>query len=122
VATEKDGTVDLKQGGTKPIANIARLHALAHGITISGTVARLRAAQEVGALDAEESAALREAFAVVTRARLEHHALCLRARREPDNAVDPSALPPLRRAELREALRAVAAAQKRLGVYAPLRM
>ena len=39
-----------------------------------------------------------------------------------DNTIAPAALPPLARAELYSALRAVADAQKQLGVYAPLGM
>ena len=54
------------------------------------------------------------------RIRLDHHAACLQQGREPDNVVDPAALPPLTRAQLREAFRAIAAAQKRLSVYVPL--
>jgi CBS domain-containing protein len=118
VETDRDGRVDLKIGGALPIANLARFHALASGITISGTVDRLVAAQETGSLDAETATALREAFATVSRIRLEHHAACLAQGLPADNRVDPQALPPLRRAGLREALRAVAAAQRRLGVYA----
>jgi len=54
--------------------------------------------------------------------RHEHHAACFRAGREPDNRVDPDELSAPRRAELTEALRAVADAQKRLSVVRPLRM
>jgi CBS domain-containing protein len=118
VVTDRDGRVDLKLGGALPIANLARLHAFAAGITVSGTVDRLVAAQNTGQLDADTATALREAFETVTRIRLEHHAACLADGRPADNRVDPQALPPLRRAGLREALRAVAAAQRRLSVYA----
>jgi CBS domain-containing protein len=118
VETDRDGRIDLKVGGALPIANLARFHAFASGITISGTVDRLVAAQETGSLDAETATALREAFETVSRIRLEHHAACLAQGVPADNRVDPQALPPLRRAGLREALRAVAAAQRRLGVYA----
>jgi CBS domain-containing protein len=118
ISTDDDGRIDLKIGGALPIANLARLHAFAAGITISGTVDRLVAAQETGQLDAETATALREAFETVSRIRLEHHAACLAGGRPADNRVDPHELPPLRRAGLREALRAVAAAQRRLGVYA----
>jgi CBS domain-containing protein len=118
VATDRDGRVDLKLGGALPIANLARLHAFAAGITVSGTVDRLVAAQETGRLDGETATALREAFETVSRLRLEHHATCLAAGRPADNRVDPRTLPPLRRVGLREALRAVAAAQRRLSVYA----
>jgi CBS domain-containing protein len=117
VATDRDGRIDLKIGGALPIANLARLHAFAAGITISATVDRLIAAQEVGRLDAETATALREAFETVSRIRLEHHAACLASGRPADNRVDPGELPPLRRVGLREALRAVAAAQRQLSVH-----
>ena len=118
LATDRDGTIDLKTGGALPVANLARVHALANGITISGTVERLLAAEDAGHLDRETATGLREAFAVVSRVRLEHHAARIAEGRAPDNRVDPQALPPLRRVNLREALRAVAAAQRRLMVYA----
>jgi signal-transduction protein with cAMP-binding, CBS, and nucleotidyltransferase domain len=56
------------------------------------------------------------------RVRLEHHAEQLETGRPTDNIVDPDTLPPLARVQLREAFRAVAAAQKRLSVYVPLGM
>ena len=117
-----DKSLDLKKGGAIPIANLARFHALANGITISSTLDRLVAAQELGALEAETAAGLREAFEIVARVRLEHHAACIEAGRNPDNIIDPKTLPPLTRVYLREAFRAVAAAQKQLGIYVPLGM
>jgi CBS domain-containing protein len=117
-----DKSFDLKKGGAIPIANLARFYALANGITISSTLDRLVAAQEVGALEAETAAALREAFEIVSRIRLDHHAACIEAGRDPDNLIDPKDLAPLTRVHLREAFRAVAAAQKQLAVYVPLGM
>jgi CBS domain-containing protein len=117
---EKAGKIDLKLGAVVPIANLARFHALSNGITISATLDRLVAAEEVGALDRATAQALREAFTIVSRVRLEHHAVCVAAARQPDNLVEPSELAPLARAELREALRAVAGAQKQLARFVPL--
>ncbi len=113
------GRLDLKRGGAIPIANLARFYALANGITISATLDRLVAAEQSGALEAEPAAALREAFAIVARVRLQHHAARIEAGEEPDNLIDPDELAPLARHELREAFRAVAQAQKRLGLYVP---
>jgi CBS domain-containing protein len=121
-ATDDDGTFDIKRGGVLPIVNLGRLHAISAGITVSGTLDRLLAAERVGQLESETAEALREAWSVVMRARFEHHAACVRAGRPADNRVAPHTLPPLRRAELREALRAVQAAQKRIPVFAPPRM
>jgi CBS domain-containing protein len=114
--------VDLKAGGVIPIANMARFLALSAGVTISSTVGRLAAVREAGALDDETAAGLDEAFAILMRVRLEHHAVQLETGVPTDNIVDPHALPPLARAQLREAFRAIAAAQKLLSVYVPMGM
>jgi len=123
-ATKRDdgtphGQIDLKRGGMLPIVNLARFHALKSEVTISPTLDRLVAVEELGALPAEEATALREAFRCVWRLRLAHHAARVAMGVEPDNLVDPSELPPLEREELREALRAIVRAQKRLDVYVP---
>jgi CBS domain-containing protein len=120
LATDREGRIDIKRGGALIIANIARLHALAHGITISSTMDRLLAAERVGAMEPDAAEALREAFTVVARVRLRHHAAQLAEGAPPDNRIDPAELAPLARAELREALRAVAAEQRRLRVYRPM--
>jgi CBS domain-containing protein len=101
---------------------MARFLALSAGITISSTVDRLAAVHEAGALDDETAAALDEAFTILMRVRLEHHAVQLEAGVPTDNVVDPGTLPPLARAQLRDAFRAIAAAQKKLSVYVPLGM
>jgi CBS domain-containing protein len=116
---KKDGAIDIKKGGAIPIANLARFYALTNGITISSTLDRLVAAQEVGALDAETATGLREAFGVVARCRLVHHARQIEAGAATDNLVDPANLPPLARNELREAFRVIAHAQKKLGAFVP---
>jgi CBS domain-containing protein len=112
--------LDIKRGGVVPIANLARFHALANGITISRTLDRLVAVEELGGLDRDLARGLREAFTIVTRVRLQHHAAQIEAGTEPDNLIDPGELPPLARLDLQEALRAVADAQKRLSHFVPL--
>jgi CBS domain-containing protein len=112
--------VDLKKGGAIPIANLARFFALSNGITISSTVDRVVAVEEAGALEAETAAALTEAFQIVMRIRLDHHAALIASGGEPDNVVDPANLGPLMRTQLREVFRAIAHVQKRLSVYVPL--
>jgi CBS domain-containing protein len=74
----------------------------------------------MGAVEADTAVALREAFTVVARVRLRHHAAQLAEGLPPDNRIDPGELAPLARAELREALRTVAAEQRRLRVYRPM--
>ena len=62
--------IDLKKGGAVPIANLARFHALANGITVSATLDRLVAAEGLGAINKETAQSLREAFAVIYQVRL----------------------------------------------------
>ena len=114
------GLIDLKQGGIVPIASLARFHALSNGITISATLDRLVAVEEVGGLERETAESLREAFTIVCNVRLERQASCIQAGGPPDNLVDPRALQPLERASLREAFMAIARAQKQLGRFIPL--
>ena len=108
-----DRVIDVKQGGLLPIQNLARYHALARGITIQATLERLAAVCEVDAEGAECDRTLREAYLSLKQLQLEHHAEAVRAGRKLDNVIDTDALRPLTRANLQEALRAVAAAQSR---------
>ena len=117
--TGDDGTIDIKRGAIIPISNIARFHAIAAGVTISSTVARLHAAEAEGDLDGDTAAALREAFELVTRLRLEHQVARVNRGEPPDNLIVPAELPPLTRVQLKSALKAIAAAQHQLSRYAP---
>jgi CBS domain-containing protein len=112
--------VDLKKGGVVPIANLARFHALANGITISSTLDRLVAAEGLGAIDKETAQSLREAFAIICQVRVDHQAQQIRAGLPPDNLIRPEELLPLARAELREAFNAIGRAQQQLNRFVPL--
>jgi CBS domain-containing protein len=113
--------IDLKRGAILPLANLARLHALSAGVTISRTLDRLVAAERLGVLDGSTAAALQEAFLIVSGLRMRHHADAVRAHAAPDNEIAPAALPPLARAELVSALRAIAEAQRRVEAHAPFK-
>ena len=65
--------------------------------------------RKLGALDGATARALREAFMIITRVRLEHHLAALHVGRRPDNAVDTDELPPVARLDLQMALRVVTA-------------
>jgi CBS domain-containing protein len=112
--------VDLKKGGVVPIANLARFHALANGITISATLDRLVAAEALGAIDKETAQSLREAFSIICQVRLDHQAQQIRGGLRPDNLIRPKELLPLARAELREAFHAIGRAQQQLNRFVPL--
>jgi CBS domain-containing protein len=123
LATGRDGDppdrLDLKRGGIIPLVNLVRFHALANAVTISATMDRIEAVASLGGLDRATADGLREAFIVITRLRFEHHAAQVRAGVALDNLLDPEELPPIARAELREALNVVRRAQKRASTWSP---
>jgi CBS domain-containing protein len=116
LATDDDGRLDIKQGAIIPVVNLVRYHALRSGVAISPTVDRVEAVAAAGGLERDDADALREAFEVITRIRFEHHAQLVAGEQPADNLVDPGALAPIARSDLREALQAVRRAQKRLPV------
>ncbi len=116
LSTDGGGHFDLKKGAIIPIVNLVRYHAIAAGVTISPTLDRIEAVAMTGALDADEARGLSEAFEVIARVRFDHHAQLIAAGRPADNLIDPTALTPIVRTELREALQLVKRAQKRLAV------
>ena len=70
-------------------------------------------------LDRATADALREAFVVINGIRFEHHAAQVQAGTTPDNLLEPDALAPIARSDLREALHVVRRAQKRIGAWSP---
>ncbi len=116
------GRLDLKRGAIIPLVNLVRFHALANGVTISPTLDRIEAAASAGGIERDTADALREAFEVITRVRFEHHADLIASGAAPENLIDPDALAPIARVELREALHTVRREQKRVGVWSPPRL
>ena len=113
------GKLDLKRGAIIPLVNLVRFHALAAGVTISPTLDRIEAVASVGQLDRATADALREAFVVINGIRFEHHAAQVKAGNTPDNLIDPEALAPIARTDLREALHVVRRAQRGVGAWSP---
>jgi CBS domain-containing protein len=108
-----EGRLDIKKDGLIPIQNLARYHAFSRGITASTTLERLEAVREACGDDTTCERSLREAFLSMSQLQLRHHARLLRAGLAPHNVIDVENLRPLTRVTLQEALREVAAAQKR---------
>lgn len=109
---EHAGTFDAKAGALLPITDLARLHTLARGGAEVGTDDRLSAAAADGRLSADLAATLREGYEVALRVRIEGHLAQRADDLEPSNRVDPGALAPLVRSQLRETFKAVRAAQE----------
>ncbi|MGI8507557.1 MAG: putative nucleotidyltransferase substrate binding domain-containing protein [Solirubrobacteraceae bacterium] len=113
---EHAGRLDVKRHAIIPLVNLVRYHALAAGVTASSTLDRIEAVTSAGGLGPDDGDALREAFEVITRTRFAHHAERIAAGAPADNLIDPDALAPIARADLREALNVVRRTQKRLPV------
>lgn len=117
VLTEHGGqkdTLDLKHQGIVPIVDIARIHALAHGLPAVNTQERLRKGVDAGGLNADDAADLRDAHAFIARVRLEHQAAQVRRNEEPDNFVAPDALSDFDRRHLKDAFKIVSTMQSAL--------
>jgi CBS domain-containing protein len=112
---ERKGRLDLKHGGLIPIVDLARWAGLAAGAAESATPARLRAARAAGVLTDDDGRMLEEAFTLVSALRLEHQVQQIRAGERPDDHLRPDDLSPLTRSYLKDAFRAVAAVQRRVG-------
>jgi CBS domain-containing protein len=117
-----EGFLDIKKDGLVPIQNLARYDAFARGITASTTLDRLEAVRETSRDDTSCERTLREAFISMSELQLRHHARLVRAGRAPHNVIDVDTLRPLTRVTLQEALREVAAAQKRFPRSSGLRI
>jgi CBS domain-containing protein len=108
-ARRDEQPLDLKKLGTFPIVHGVRALSLQYGVREPGTVARLQRLSAQGRLSAHVATDLTHALHVLMQLRLTHQ-LHQRGRGElPDNEVRPSALDPLEREPLRDALAVVKA-------------
>ena len=112
---EHRGRLDLKRGGLLPIVDLARWGGMAAGVTSASTRERLRAAAAAGTLSQADAQTLEDAFDLIGELRLEHHVRQLREGARADDYLDPATLSTLARSHLKEAFRAIASVQKRLG-------
>ena len=109
------GRLDLKAGGLLPIVDLARYAGIAAGVTSASTSERLRVAASEGTLPAADAHSLLDAFRLISNLRAEHRVAQLREGEAPDDHLSPGELSALRRTQLREAFRAIASIQRRLG-------
>ncbi len=105
------GRLDIKAAGVLPVANAARYASLAAGVHQTTTRERLRLAALGGTLETADARALREAYELFWRLRLDHQVEQLRSGEDPDDIIDVEALDPLTRRYLRDAFDAVRSVQ-----------
>ncbi len=114
------GYFDIKKSGLVPVQNLARYYAFDKGVTAQTTLERLAAVDEIQGQDDENPRSLREAFTGLSHMQLRHHANAIRNGRALDNIINAETLRPLTKAQTQEALRVVAAAQRRFPILAAI--
>ena len=119
--TRRSGTFDVKHGALQPIVRIARWAALTAGSSALGTVDRLRAGAGTAILPHGQAETLSEVFDVLQGLRLRHQLHQHREGQPPTDALDLSTVSAIDRAVIAQAVREVAAVQRRMAnvsVYA----
>jgi CBS domain-containing protein len=106
--------VDLKTQALLPITNVARWAALSVGATALGTQERLRAAAGSPVLTAEDAETLGDVFEIVQRMRLRHQLEQLESGGTPSDTMRPRDLSSIEVSVLDEAIREIAAVQRRM--------
>jgi PAS domain S-box-containing protein len=106
------GRLDLKEAAL-PIVTFSRVHALRHGLTESGTTARLRALVECEALAATTAEDVIAAHDLLMRLRLRHQLSQVQAGQPPDNVVQLSRLSATELTLVKQGFTATEAAQSK---------
>ena len=114
VLVRRDGVFDIKAGAILPVVNLARWAALSVGSAALPTTDRLRVASGSAMLPARRAKNLIEAFEVLQRLRLRYQLLQLQAGERPTDQLTLDRLSPIDRSMVNQAVREVAAAQRRM--------
>lgn len=104
---QKDGLVDLKEGGIAPIVGLARVYALEAGSQSRSTIDRLEDAAHAGSLSQEGAENLAETFRFLQWLRLRGQLDELNSKREPDNKIRLEQLSHLEKRYLKDAFLAI---------------
>ena len=109
-ASDGQKVFNAKSQAILPIVDIARTKALAAGVREVGTVARLRALREAGAMNRDDAQSLEDAMEFVNELRIAHQARQVENGEHPDNAIAPADLSSLERDYLKDAFAVIAEA------------
>lgn len=116
-----DNTINLKNKGVAPIVDIARVYALACGITEANTNKRLRLLKELPEdkriMSAKSCRNLAEAIELISFIRISHQVKQIKNHENPTNYFDPKTLSTLERSHLRDAFKMAAEQQKAMAQH-----
>ncbi len=108
------GRFDIKNDAVLPIVNLARWAALSVGSAALPTTERLQAAAGSAMLPEDQATTLVEVFEVLQRLRLRYQILQLQAGTHPTDVVEMDQMSPIDRSIVAQAVREIAAVQKRM--------
>ncbi|GAA5135051.1 putative nucleotidyltransferase substrate binding domain-containing protein [Thalassotalea piscium] len=100
-------TLDLKHNGIAPIVDLARIYALAEGITATNTIERLSLAAGTRSLTKSSAANLIDAYEFLGILRMNHQAVKIQAGEAPDNFLAPKNISKLEREHLKDAFKVI---------------
>ncbi|MCW5650099.1 MAG: cyclic nucleotide-binding/CBS domain-containing protein [Ramlibacter sp.] len=106
------GVIDLKHGGVVPIVDLARVYALAGGLSAVNTHDRLEHAARAGEISAAGARDLREALEFLFKMRISHQARQTAAGLKPDNFLALEELSNFERTHLKNAFTVVQTLQE----------
>jgi CBS domain-containing protein len=112
---EHPHTIDLKHTGIVPIVDLARVYALAAGVTVANTHDRLEVSAQAGEVTEQSAHDLRGALEFLGKLRMAHQARQMAQGQAPDNFLALEELSNFERSHLKEAFSVVQTLQGVLG-------
>jgi CBS domain-containing protein len=112
---EHPHTIDLKHTGIVPIVDLARVYALAAGVTVANTHDRLEVSAQAGEVTEQSAHDLRGALEFLGKLRMAHQARQMAQGQAPDNFLGLEELSNFERSHLKDAFSVVQTLQGVLG-------
>ena len=104
-------TLDLKHNGIAPVVDLARIYALAEGISAVNTIERIQQAAGTPSLSKGSAENLIDAYEFLGMLRVEHQAKELMRGESADNFLSPKAISKLEREHLKDAFKVIKSLQ-----------
>jgi len=111
---EHNDTLNLKLNGIMPIVDLARIYALAEGVTAVNTTKRLKKTAGTASLSKEGSANLLDAFEFLGTLRIQHQAKQIDSGKTADNFMPPTEISKLEREHMKDAFKVIKTMQSSL--------
>ena len=111
---EHPGCIDLKKFGSRLFIDAARVFAMAHDISATNTLQRIKLSAQLMNISSEEAAAAVDGFNFIQLLRLRHQHSEQMQGRAGDNLIRPDELNEVERRILKEAFRQARKLQQRL--------